>query len=483
MAQATTGFGEDHRILIRLPGQSSRPPTTRRNSLTGSGRKTGRLSRRDNHSSASCAASRQRHDIVCELFHESLNRVLAFLPAVGRENKEVELTMNTRTTPTGRSHASQLHRIRALAGTVLTAGLLTACGYMDDSGSTDGLAAAKSINDSAAARNTQQNSGEDTGFDTPGPVAAATAAATTSDAPSPAASASEPAAAAPSPAPSPTPSPAPVGSGNPNPGATINSVDTIVNDMKLMNDLALAGVNRSSGWATGPGHVIMGNDPRGSHTPSWFQVDNSYFKSAAYWNAIIPWVVVFDGVGNDARNTRVQLRNMKLYMKSKSTGAWKLISSTPRVGGSNYPKSLQGSNVTDPDLRNESDGSVSVLPPGGDLVFHGWGSLTGLSGSDVGAIFLTIQARLVVNDSNGTDDRARAKYLVHVGGDYYPETSTRVTEMGPGYFFPGIGVSRAKLVTKEWQALNFATIDVGVEDPGGGTITEAQLRAAPPPLE
>ena len=35
----------------------------------------------------------------------------------------------------------------------------------------------------------------------------------------------------------------------------------------------------------------------------------------------------------------------------------------------------------------------------------------------------------------------------------------------------------------DWQAFNFTTLDVGVEDPGGGTMTEAQLRANPPPLE
>ncbi len=264
---------------------------------------------------------------------------------------------------------------------------------------------------------------------------------------------------------------------------TVNSLDTIVNDMKLMNDLALAGVNGSYGWATGPGHVIMGNDPRGTHTPSWFNVSNTYYKSAAYWNAIIPWVVVFDGVGNAASNTRVQMRNMKLYMKRKSTGSWALVSSTQGVDGSLYPKSLSGSDVSNPNSRTETDGSTSVLPPGGNLVYHGWGNLTNLSGSDVAAIFVTLQARLVLNNTSGNDDRSAAKYLIHVGGDYYPETSTRVSDMAPAYYFPGIGVSRAKLVSSQWQAFNFSTIDVGVEDPGGGTISEAELRSNPPPLE
>ena len=275
----------------------------------------------------------------------------------------------------------------------------------------------------------------------------------------------------------PNPAPAPV-------SGTINSLDTIVNDMKLMNDVALAGVPTNYGFARGPGYVIMGNDPRGTNTPSWWQVNNQSYKSSTYWNGVMPWLVVFDGVGNLASNTRVQLRNLKLYIKSKSTGKWNLINGSTGVSGENYPKSLQGADVQRPDVRTESDGSTSVLPPGGNLLFHGWGGgIQAINGSDVGALFVTLQARLVKNNASGTDDRAQAKYLIHVGGDYYPTVTTRVTDLAPAYYFPGIGTSRAKLVSNNWQAFNFSTIDVGVEDPGGGVMTEAQLRAAPPPLE
>ena len=270
----------------------------------------------------------------------------------------------------------------------------------------------------------------------------------------------------------------------PAPVATINSVDTLIDDMRLMNDVQLAGVPSSNGWARGPGHVIMGNDPRGTNTPSWWVVNNAYYKSGAYWNAILPWFVIFDGVGNDASNTRVQVRNMKLYMKSKSSGTWKLLEATTGVGGELYPKTLTGTNTSAPNTRTESDGSTSILPPGGNLVFHGWSAgFSTIDGSDVAAVFLTVQARLVKDNEAGEDDRGRAKYLIHVGGDYYPNTSTRASDLAPAYYFPGIGLSRAKLVTGNWQAFSFSTIDVGVEDPGGATLTEAELRANPPPLE
>jgi hypothetical protein len=267
------------------------------------------------------------------------------------------------------------------------------------------------------------------------------------------------------------------------PGSTINSLDTIVNDMKLKNDLVLAGVSSNGGWATGPGQVVMGSDPRGTHTPSWWNPANQSFKSNTYWNAVLPWFVVFDGVGNGATNTRVQLRNLVLYTKSKATGKWNLVRRSTGVSGELYPKTLQGDDVSTPNVRTESDGSTSVLPPSGNLVYHGWGSMDDIYGSDLAGLFITLQARLVKDKASGTDDRAKAKYLVHVGGDYYPTRTTRVNDTAPAYYFPGIGVSRAKMVSSDWQAYSFSTIDVGVEDPGGGVMSEAQFRAAPPPLE
>ena len=265
--------------------------------------------------------------------------------------------------------------------------------------------------------------------------------------------------------------------------AIVNSVDTIVSDMKLMNDAQLAGIPTHYGWSKGPGYVFMGNVPRGTNTPSWWTVSNQTYKSSAWWKSVLPWLVVFDGAGNQPSNTRVQVRDLKIYMRSKQSGRWKLLNHSVGVDGRNFPKSLQGEAVSAPDTRTEPDGSTSIRPPGGSLVFHGWGrGFTDIDGPDVAAIFVTLQARLVMDDPDGVDDRSAAEYLIHVGGDYYPDRSTRVSDLGPAYYFPGIGVSRAKLVTSDWQAFNFATIDAGVQDPGG-SVSEAEFRSHPPPLQ
>lgn len=261
----------------------------------------------------------------------------------------------------------------------------------------------------------------------------------------------------------------------------VNSIQEIIDDMALYNEGALAGVNQEMGWAKGPGFVVMGNDPRGTNTPSYWQPANTYFKSGAYWNAINPWLVVFDGVGNQATNTRVQISPIKVYMKRKSNNRWEQVMTVP-ISGEDFPKSLQGSDTRPANVRNNADGTRSLKPQGQDRVFHGWGNVKTFDGWDVKALFVTLQARLVVDDTSKPDDRHLAKYLIHVGADYYPEASTRVNETAPAYYFPGVGISRSKYVRNSWRAFNFATIDAGKPEPGGSISTQ-ELRDNPPPLE
>jgi len=264
----------------------------------------------------------------------------------------------------------------------------------------------------------------------------------------------------------------------------VNSIETVITDMSRVNDMALAGVPSGPGWTTGPGHVVMGNDPRGSRTPNWWTPANRRYKGKDYWTTVLPWFVVFDGVGHDASNTRVHIRNLKVFVKRRSDGQWTLVGSSAQVSGELYPKHLQGDTTIKPDERSEPDGSTSVKAPGGNLAYHGWccGKLT-IDAPDVAAVFVTLQARLIPDRNERPDDRQQARLLIQIGADYYPDRNTPVSAFAPASYNPGVGVSRAKRVTDTWNAFNFATIDVGVQDPGGAAISVAEFRSAPPPLE
>lgn len=267
--------------------------------------------------------------------------------------------------------------------------------------------------------------------------------------------------------------------GNGGSGATVNSLDTIVNDMALLNDLKLIGVNPNYGFSKGPGFNVMGNNPSGANLPSWYLSSYPEMAQTGYWKSIIPWFVLFEGEGNSATNTRIQLRNMKLYILSRSTNQWSEIVSEQDMGGefcphgSNYLHCTGGDNK-----RSESDGGgVSIKPMAGHD-YHGWyGGRTAITGADIKAVFVTLQGRLLVDSPTNADDRDNARYLFDVGADYYPE-------MGPSQIYlPGVGVSRAKLITNDWRSFNFMTLsDVGNQEPGGG-ISQAEMRSNPPPLE
>jgi len=283
------------------------------------------------------------------------------------------------------------------------------------------------------------------------------------------------------PAAEPAPAPAPVAQApiDRNTGGTINSLDTIVDDMALLNDLRLVGVNPKYGFAKGPGYNTMGNNPSGANLPSWYLSSYPEMAQTGYWKSIIPWFVLFEGEGNSSSNTRIQMRNMKLFILSRSTNQWSVLVSEQDMGGefcphgSNYLHCTGGDNK-----RNESDGGgISIKPMAGND-FHGWyGGRTAINGGDIKAVFVTLQSRLVLDSSANGDDRDSARYLFDVGADYYPE-------MGPSkIYLPGVGVSRAKLITKDWRSFSFMTFsDVGNQDPGGG-ISEAEFRDNPPPLE
>jgi hypothetical protein len=271
-------------------------------------------------------------------------------------------------------------------------------------------------------------------------------------------------------------SPAPAES---NASGTINDLDTIVNDMALLNDLTLVGVNPAYGFSRGPGYNTMGNNPSGANLPSWYLSSYPEMAQTGYWKSIIPWFVLFEGEGNSATNTRIQMRNMKLFILSRSTNQWTELVSEQDMGGefcphgSNYLHCTGGDNK-----RSESDGGgISIKPMAGND-YHGWyGGRTAINGADIKAVFVTLQSRLLVDSAANGDDRDNARYLFDVGADYYPE-------MGPSQIYlPGVGVSRAKLITNNWRSFSFTTFsDVGNQDPGGG-ISEAEFRSNPPPLD
>ena len=234
------------------------------------------------------------------------------------------------------------------------------------------------------------------------------------------------------------------------PTAPINSIDLILTDMTQPHAGSPHGVPETYNWFTGP-RVGMGNQP-------------GTFKAVIAWGQLYE-----DAKGNPAANTRVQIRDIRAYALLKSDGKWHQIQHSTAADGAAYVEDFAGNKSKPAEIRKEADGSISVKA-GNGYNFHFWPTTgrTEIIPKDISAIFTTVQARLIVEDPSRPDDRAQARYLLSMGGDYWADMNAKWDNFKTN---GDIGVGRFKYVTSEWQSFNMIT-----------TLTDA-VRQNPPPIE
>ena len=240
-------------------------------------------------------------------------------------------------------------------------------------------------------------------------------------------------------------------------------VDQVINDMSSPSEALV--IDPRYSWQYNP-QVTM-HAPRGDAIPSWWGGERP-----TWTNAELSWFTVFEAQGNTAKNTRVQIKNLRFYVLSEATRQWSLIDATeaPETTLWSYPFNY----VTDTNgagVRAESSGGVSMKPKYPNF-HHGWGHAKAINGPDVRAVFATVDFRLTLDNPGGVDDRASARYVVDSGADYYPDMSLK---WSLGYA-PGVGNGRMLLATSNWRS---ATLLVPNKNYGS---TMAEMRNNPPPL-
>lgn len=181
--------------------------------------------------------------------------------------------------------------------------------------------------------------------------------------------------------------------------------------------------------------------------------------------AITSWGVIYvASQGNPAKNTRVNIRDMQLYLLQKSTGKWLLLQNTSTPEGGAYPEDYQGNSIN-ADIRKESDGTISVTA-GNGYNFHFYPADRGaINPKDIGGAVAIFQARLIIANPALADDRSIAQYLAGAGADYYPSVS------GPGIENnASVANGKMKYVQSSWRSYAMTT------------LTEEQLAENPPPV-
>jgi hypothetical protein len=230
----------------------------------------------------------------------------------------------------------------------------------------------------------------------------------------------------------------------------INTKVTIISDMKSPHEAVPHGVPKHFPWVKGP-RIHMGNNPKNN-------------------KAIMAWGQVYvPEQGNRATNTRVQIRNIKAYMLSKRDKKWRLIQNSTKVEGAAFREDFVANGNKPADIRHEKDGSISVKA-GNGYNFHFWpknGRAT-INPGDVGGIFTTVQARLIIDNPKKLDDRRRARYLLNMGGDYWLDSKAQWDNFKTN---GEIGMGKFKYVATKWQAFNMTT------------LSPDEIRRNPPPLD
>lgn len=256
-------------------------------------------------------------------------------------------------------------------------------------------------------------------------------------------------------------------------------IDTLVSDMKLWHDGPVRTLDWLRGWGSGWEYPRIFPKPEGWTTAGPWGV---IMADTDHPNGIkppVPWRVAGPYTGNRAPNTRVQVRDMQLWWLM-SNGQWVRGSYVGNPGGYMYHTSWKGEQTTSENaFRDESNngGGKSAryinmnAPSSSSLQFDEWhwhffGPRATAPTGYVG--FATAYfARKILHDPNGVDDRANARLLADTAGDWWITATAQWDNFktsGP------MGWNRFKYLNNDWQMISFHS------------LTEAQIRANPPPI-
>ena len=216
----------------------------------------------------------------------------------------------------------------------------------------------------------------------------------------------------------------------------INSIRTIINDMKLPHEGHPHGVPLFWDWTLQP-RLGRGNNP-------------GPFTAMTAWGQVYE-----DANGSPSKNTRIQIRDIRAYMLSYKDGKWHLLQKAQLVEGAAFREDFSDNYTKNADIRTENDGSISVKV-GDGYNYHFWPSGRALiNPNDIAGIFTTVQARLIIDDPDKPDDRLQARYLLDMGGDYWLNLDTKWDNFKTNR---DIGIGRFRYVTTDWKAFNMHSL-------------------------
>jgi len=262
-------------------------------------------------------------------------------------------------------------------------------------------------------------------------------------------------------------------------GLAATYVDTMVADMGLFHDGPSDVLEQLQGWGSGANYPTSFKLPSSWTAPygiMWFHVmEDSENISAG--DLARPWRVPGPYTGNQAPNTRIQMRDLQLWYLSMSD-VWTLAAHREAPGSTMYPNNWnEGVDISNTTLRSESGngGGASVRDIGrGTYESHNWHSFTGAAALPPNKGLATaVIGRKILDNTSGADDRASCRMLAAACGDWYRDASVVSGPKIMGQNTTVMGIARLKYLTNDWQIFAWYSND---------KLGEAAIRANPPPF-
>ncbi len=191
------------------------------------------------------------------------------------------------------------------------------------------------------------------------------------------------------------------------------------------------------------------------------------------FQATTGWGQVYEEInGNPSVNTRVELKNYKVYYLSKSDNQWHALANVENINeGAGYLEDFSDDtqHAAPSDIqRFEANGHVSTRP-GSGYNYHFYTPRVSIDPSDIAQLAASCDAKLILGNTNGVDDRHLAKFVLNIGLDAW---RTMDAEFKSDYSNNhDMGMGRFKYVTNEWRKFTFMT-----------DMPLSELQENPPPL-
>jgi hypothetical protein len=216
-------------------------------------------------------------------------------------------------------------------------------------------------------------------------------------------------------------------------------------------------------WYRGP-FLTMGNRFHGDAFPSWY--DPAPFPANTWWQYPTPWFKVFaeEDPNNPqanlytATNTRIQTRNIRLFLRRSS---WTLAQTiaAPISDRFSYDMVTVEALAGFRDESSNEGGTSHIITNGGTRVPHGYGVPHFVSDPwNITGVAVDMDVRLILDNVGGTDDRANAKCVVAIACDLFYNTGQPMPAVG---YWCAVGCAGFARVTNTWQRIGMNTYFTG----------------------